>query len=460
MRGGQNNRPAAFVAAATLLIVLGGLGRGSALAMLHKIFPVAHAAMIPRMATPNSDSVVAVSALSFLNSLGINLHLDQGYDPALYLEHLRYTGIREVRDGTSRLAREIMIHQRTGVRFAINGGARLDDILVAGRTLAAAGALLALEGPNEPNNFPVTYKAKRSGASTWMPVAEFQSDLYKAVRSDPVLNRYPVFGASETGAEPDNVGLQFLVIPSGSKTLLPANTRYADYANVHNYVIGNGNIYGNNQAWNAADPRLDGRWDSLYGNVGTTWSRHFAGYAVADLPRVPRVTTETGWDSVANPGGQKTQGTILTNTYLAQFKRGWRYTFVYEMTDGEGGAGHQGLYDGTSPKLSGVYVHNLTTILSDNADVRIPARLRYVIPEQPATVHDLLLQKSSGELALVIWDERRSGQDQITVKLRDIHKPVRIFDITKGVLAVQTINHAASIPLTLTDHAMILEIDR
>ena len=39
------------------------------------------------------------------------------------------------------------------------------------------------------------------------------------------------------------------------------------------------------------------------------------------------VTTETGWDA---PGAadERLQGVILVNTYLAQFKRGWRYTFI------------------------------------------------------------------------------------------------------------------------------------
>ena len=34
----------------------------------------------------------------------------------------------------------------------------------------------------------------------------------------------------------DNVGLQFLTIPAGAETLLPEGTRFADSANVHNYI--------------------------------------------------------------------------------------------------------------------------------------------------------------------------------------------------------------------------------
>ena len=104
--------------------------------------------------------------------------------------------------------------------------------------MATADALLAFEGNNEPNNWGVTYQGEKGGgrAPSWMAVAKLQRDLYKAVKSDPVLKKYPVWSISEGGAELDNVGLQFLTIPEGGDTLLPAGTNFADFANVHNYI--------------------------------------------------------------------------------------------------------------------------------------------------------------------------------------------------------------------------------
>ena len=133
-----------------------------------------------------------------------------------------------------------------------------------------------------------------------------------------------------------------------------------------------------------------------------------------------RVTTETGWDTAVNAGGEHTQGTVLTNTYLAQFKRGWQYTFIYEMRDDEGGAGNQGLYHKSAPKLAATYIHNLTTILADSGQLAHPRRLTYSISNQPETVHDLLLQKSSGTFELIVWDERVKGSDNVTVALGNI----------------------------------------
>jgi hypothetical protein len=404
--------------------------------------------------------VKAVSAARFLSSLGVNTHVDQGYDPQSYIAPLRYLGIREVRDGIRHVTGDVMIAKATGVRFVITGGGYLDDELASARTLAKADALLALEGPNEPNNFPMTFQGQQGGGPghSWKAVAAFQSALYQAVRADPLLKTYPVFGPSETGAETDNVGLQFRTTPANFDGAEPPRTHFSDFLNIHNYVSGVHGGYGENQAWLAADPTLNGRWDGLYGNSGNTWLRHFQGYSNAALVREPKVTTETGWDTVSNPGGEAAQAAVLSNTYLAQFKRGWRYTFIYELEDGEGGPGHQGLFEGTRPKQAAVYIHNMTTILADPQPLREAGRLSFTIKTKAGTVHDLLLQKSSGEFDLVIWNERPSGHDNVSVTFAHAQPMMRIFDIADGTSPRQTRRNAAHIDLTLGDHAVVIQV--
>ena len=44
-------------------------------------------------------------------------------------------------------------------------------------------------------------------APTWLAVAKLQRDLYAAVKSDPLLKKYPVWSISEGGGAVDNVGL-------------------------------------------------------------------------------------------------------------------------------------------------------------------------------------------------------------------------------------------------------------
>ena len=81
--------------------------------------------------------------------------------------------------------------------------------------LAAADALLAFEGNNEPNNWGVTYQGEPAAAALrhgWQS-RSCNAILYNTVKNDPVLKKYPVWSISEAGAEADNVGLQFLTDP-------------------------------------------------------------------------------------------------------------------------------------------------------------------------------------------------------------------------------------------------------
>jgi hypothetical protein len=407
-----------------------------------------------------ASHVVAVSAHQFLSSLGVNTHVDQGVPGGSYVAPLRYLGVRNIRDeGRNRLQIQLL-NRETGVRLDLACEGDLNFSIGTAKALAKSGALMAVEGPNEPNNFPIVYNGQTGGGSgSWVPVAQFQQALYHAVKSAPELRAYPVFAVSESGAEVDNVGLQFLTIPAGAGTILPAGTQFADYASVHNYVISTRKVYFNNQAWNAADPTLNGPWDGLFGNYGITWHRHFKGYTNEQLTTLPRATTETGWDSVSDIGGERTQGVVLVNTYLSQFKRGWRYTFIYQLRDGEGGNGNQGVFKADStPKLAATYIHNLTAILTDNNPVASLGALNYSIIDEPVTVHDLLLQKSNGIFELLVWDENVKGNDHITLNLGGTHARVNVYDITVGTDPVQTLADIGSVSLTLSDHAQIIEI--
>jgi hypothetical protein len=410
--------------------------------------------------TSAGGAVEAVSAAAFLNSMGINVHVAQGYDAGKYVEPLRYTGIRNIRDSGERLPGLLRLHEETGVKVDFLSWCRLNEEITSAQQLAIAGALLAIEGPNEPNNFLIKYNGETGGGKgDWLPVARCQQELFKTVKADKVLRIYPVFNVSEGGAEPTNVGLQYLVIPAGAHTDMPDGTQYADYANVHNYVSSKKVLYDDNQAWQASDPTLDGDWDGLYVEYGRTWRGKFPGYSEAELKVLPRVTTETGWDTAGNPGGQPVQGKVLVNTYLAQFKRGWRYTFIYELVDAEGSPGDQGLYTALyAPKLAATYIHNLTTILADN-DIPAPmGHLNYSIPGAPTAVHDLLLQKDNGAFELVVWGEQVKQSASLVVHFTEAHKTVKVYDVTTAIDPVQIYNDVKSVPIVITDHAMIIEV--
>ncbi len=425
----------------------------------------------PSLAAP----VSAVATTAFLDSIGVvTTFPDRGQPLDRTIEMIRYCGFRWVRagieglsdNGPSTIQTFLDLHRETGVRLAwglVSGGTDVKKLVDTGRVLAEAGALLAFEGNNEPNNWGVTYQGETGGgrAPSWMAVAKLQRDLYHAVKSDPMLAQYPVWSISEPGAQRDNVGLQYLTIPPGAKTLMPDGTKYADAANVHNYIYHPHARYpADNKTWDAADPTAASRVDGLFGNFGVTWAKWFRGYGRRQLKTLPRVTTETG-ARIEGPVTEELQGVHLVNMYLAQFKRGYAYTSVYLLRDRTDEDGNQsfGFYKPDySPRKAAIYLHNLTTILADKGTLGSPGQLDVTIPDQPRTVHDLLLQHSDGTFQLIVWDERLRGQDRVTVHLAVPSASVRIYDPTIGVEPVQTLATAGVLELTLSDHPVVIAI--
>jgi hypothetical protein len=412
----------------------------------------------------DASGVTALAASDFLGSIGVCTHVGQGVDaPSQSAEAIRYAGIANLRDdgSPSHVADWIAMHESSGVRVCLLTDRDVASTLDMADKLQAAGALLAVEGPNEPNNFPVTYQGKTSAYdTTFAPVAALQRDLYAAVHADPALAGIPVFHASEAGgSEPDDVGLQYLTIPKGASIAMPDGTAYADYANVHNYVCGHSNQLVDNVSWKASDATLNGDWDGMYVEYGHTWHKGFSGYTNAELPSLPKVTTETGWLTTGNGAiSEEQQGKVFLDLYLSAYKRGFAYTFIYMLRD-DSGQGYWGLFDTSyNPKRSGTYLHNLTTILADTGSAAL-GKLDYSIPGEPATVHDLLLQKSDGTFELVVWDERfGGGSDDVTVDLAKPRAKVVVYDPTLGTTPMQTSAAANSVSLQLSDHPLVLEL--
>lgn len=418
----------------------------------------------PDSGVGDATGVQAQRASDFLGSIGVCTHMAQGVDaPDKSATALAYAGIRNLRDDGNPAAVPgwISVYKQAGVRTNMLPNGDIATTIDMAKQLKAAGALLSIEGPNEPNNFPVTYEGQKSDYNgSFLPVAHFQRDLYAAVHAEPALAGVPVFHASEAGgSEPDNVGLQFLTIPAGAGIKMPDGTKYADYANTHNYVCGHNNKLVDNVCWNAVDPTLNDDWDGMYVEYGHTWHGGFAGYSNADLETLPKVSTETGWVTSGNGAiTEDQQGKVFLNLYLSAFKRGWSYTFIYMLRD-DPVQGYWGLFDtGYQPKKSGTYLHNMTTVLADSGQ-GTTGKLDYSIAGEPATVHDLLLQKGDGTFELLVWDERPSGgSDDVTVNLGKVRPKVKVYDPTMDASPAQTLSDVDSVMVTLSDHPVIIEI--
>ena len=420
-------------------------------------------------------TITAIPTTDFLDSIGIvSTFPDRGQPVEKTIEMVNYAGFRWVRagiegltdNGPTNVGMFLKLHRATGVRFSWglgSGGYDLPKLLGTGRSIAEAGALLAFEGNNEPNNWPVNYRGETGGGldHSWLPLAKLQRDLYQGVKGDPLLARYPVWSPSETGAQTDNTGLQFLEVPPGAGTLMPAGTKFADFANVHNYIYHpHSPNPGDNKVWNAADPSAASQVDGLYGNFGRTWRKWFSGYSQPQLDSLPRVTTETG-AGITDQITEEMQGMHLVNLYLAQFKRGYRYTSVYLLRDrtDEGGNQTFGFFrPDYSPRRAAVYLHNLTSILADKGRVEQAGRLDFTIRDQPDTVHELLLQSSDGSFKLVVWGERLRGEDRIAIDFGQPPGSVTIFDPIVGTKPVRVLQHPRTVELAVGNHPWVIAI--
>ena len=415
----------------------------------------------------------SVAANDFLNTLGINSSLwtrSEKLDKVI--ECIKYCGFRWVRSGSMEdysIEKYRRLYEETGAKVSYGGAP--PKVIEEGKELASIGVLLAFEGPNEPNNWTVEFEGEIGGGSgTWLPVAKYQANLYESVKAEPELAKYPVFGVSEVGGMVDNVGLQYLTIPEGANTMMLDGTRCADYFNIHNYVTHPG-WWGlhDNQTWVAASPYSDCRVDGLYGNQCVLWHKKWKGLSEQEVASLPRVTTETG--TTINDEydiDEEMQAKLLTNLYLAQYKRGWSYTAVYLLSDRTDEGGNQTFgfykrgYPDYKPRQAAHYMHNFTTILADDAHASTQAGgiSYYIQGNNNNTVHDLLLRKSNGRYFLIIWGENyKSAASEISIQLDKKYGTIKVYDITKGINATKIYTDTDVVPLSVKDYAFILEFN-
>jgi hypothetical protein len=484
--GGEGATPIATLITGTSYTDTAGLINGTK--YYYKVAAVAGATVgsmsTEVSATPSSARPpTAVRANDFLNTIGVNTHLTPvgggGNDPTQVANLVKQLGIRHIRDGCQDQSNQsqcvstlVSVYQNSGATFDIvtsapNGQTDLTQQLNEAVTLASAGALLSVEGPNEIWNpsWGVTWNGQTSSTSTtFLPAAEFQNALYSQSHGKSALTNYPVFDLTGGGDEPDNVGLQYVVIPSGAGTLMPDGTVYANYANVHNYIDEGAmagtscpSTFATNWVWGAFSPTLQGCWDGLWYFYGTN-PPYFPAYTNSQLLTLPRVDTENGIAEGSFGFTDAQIGDAYLNLFLDAVKEGWSYAFIYDLVDD----GTYGLVNGDySLRTQAEYLQSFTTILADISSNFAAGTLNYSVENEPTTVHDLLLQKSNGTFYIALWDEEVPGSgttDPVTVNLGGTYT-VTEYDPTQGTSPIETFTDVSSLSsLTLSDHPVLLQL--
>jgi hypothetical protein len=394
-------------------------------------------------------STMAVRTSDFINTLGVSTHINftdgQYQNINTDLAALAYLGIANVRDAAPNPAFDITGQRHlanaadAGIKFTFfaQGSnplavvARLHDFVAA-----HPGSVAAIEGPNEVNNWPVSY-AGLSGSSA---AQAYQQTLFDALNSDALLKDIPVLGFTD----------------------YPVHASASDWNNIHPYPK-NGNEPRDTIASNAAQQSAV--------DPGKPFAITEGGYHTA-----LGADTHGGWEGV----DEATQAKLSLNFFMDAAQLGSRLTYQYQLLDGyadpTGGNDqetHFGFFrlDG-SAKPAATALHNLTTLLHDdgaNAASFAAGALDYTAVGMPASAHSYLMSKSDGSFQIVAWNEPdiwdQAADRPISAEVRSVtfdlgstFGKVDVYDPLQGTSAIASYSGVSSVRIGLTDHPLVIQL--
>ncbi len=415
------------------------------------------------------------SSDAFLQTIGVVTHVaytDGEYsDIPLIIKSLRYLGITSVRDGISNgydpisgnyigsapLSAYLQLAQ-AGVRFTfltVVGGAITAKVLDTQLGLiqqvdaATPGSVVAIEGPNEINNWPVTWNGAPDAtcAEEMADALALQQALYKAVRTNPAFRA--VRTVMLTGA---NAYLNADSCSLPDHPNVGAVAGYAGFDNQHPYPP-NGSAP--NSSLNPAN--------TVPGNTA------------------PLLFTETGYSSGGGTYAgvnQYVQCMYGLDLFFDAASYGVTRTYWYDLLDAyppgsPQGDDSYGLFDYLeNPKPLAISLHNLGAIMSDygKGTLKTPA---YTVTGLPAAGYTMALGRrdgTNGDFVLwaepTLWDPSHGTQLQptsasasVTISLGQTYGKVWVYDPTEGINPVQSVAGASQIVVTLTDHPLIVRAE-
>ena len=365
----------------------------------------------------------AITASSFLNSLGVNTHIDFnafGYQDLATVESaINYLGLKNIRDSPanpSDLSTWLQVAQATGAKFDAYVGqtspSGMSTELGFVQQLAQEGILNAVEGGNEEDD---AYPASLGNTLAYTAVFQGQVFALGQMLGLPTVNMS--FGAGWTWV----------------------NNWQGDYGAVGDLSgitdYGNGHVYPNvGQTADAAIQQINGD----------------ARLAAASRPVM---ITELGWNLSSFSQGQVAQYAV--QGAFDGIKNGNVREYYYALFgDGSGAFGLMNP-DGL-PTQAGAAVHNLTSLLADTGSFA-PGSLGFTLAGAQAGDNTVLIQKSDGSDWLALWNES-AGTHSVTLNLDSTASQILVFDPVTGTSAVAGASNTNSISLSLGNDPLLVEV--
>lgn len=399
---------------------------------------------------PNTVNETPQSAFDFVNSIGLNTHLnyfDRIYGNFPLVEHeLKSVGILHLRDGVHLQNADYnkLLYGRWnqlgnfGVRFDAVLDPRsnlgpLNSTLLSEVEVLVSNRIESFEGPNELDV---------SNENGWPAIDRgYQDEVFSSVKSMKDASSIKIIGPS-------------LAFASNSSKVGNLSNQMDD-GNLHPYPAG--------KMPSIVFP------DQI------------------DLEKIvcntePIVFTESGYHNAINenadqPGvSETTAAKYIPRLFLEDFSRGVPRTYLYEFMDEAPDPGmsnsqmHWGLIraDG-SEKPAFVALKNLISELNDLGEPTSLKPLTWALDSKHAQIHHLLLQKSNGTFDLVLWQEVSSYDVNSHADIDNPTQPavltlgrsashIAIYEPTMQSEPVRTFSDVKSAPLEIPDHPLVVEI--
>jgi hypothetical protein len=400
--------------------------------------------------TATLSSEKAQSAYAFVNSIGVNTHLnyfDRTYGNFQFIEReLASIGIHHVRDGVHLLNTDY--NKAVYSRWSQLGdiGIYFDAVLDPRSALGpltpdkldqvddlANHTIESFEGPNELDI---------SNIPNWTSVVrDYQRSIYQSVKSMTSANSVAVVGPS-------------LAFASKGLSVGDISDRI-DYGNLHPYPA-------------AKMPSTVFPDQPLLANEVSKNKKIFI--------------TESGYHNALNDHrdqpavSEVCAAKYIPRLFLEDFLRGIPRTYLYEFLDEASDPGltdvqlHWGLIrsDGLE-KPAFTAVKNLINELNDSAEPARLQQLTYSLDVQNAQIHHLLLQRSDGEFFLILWQEVPSYDYEkqrdiavsprpVTLTLNHNAQNVSIYEPAAQSKPLQVYANTTKISLEVPDHPLVIQI--
>lgn len=447
-----------------------------------RIAPLLFAAVATIASFTSAEPIKARLASDFVDSIGVCTHWNYLDTPYGRYEELRDllvdSGIRHIRDGfhVERLP-DLAKH---GISTCIVAEPELGTpqqivTKVATMNRQHPGAVDAIEGPNEPDLFWVNNKKSYKGqgaaqgdAGIRRGVVMFQRELYAAAKKNPQTASLLIIG------------------PALGKTYDPINGFFFEKGELATSVdVGNFHPYAGGNPFSPPFPYAGIEKYIWHGTHPTAALDEFP-YALKTYGQTfapkPMATTECGYSTNTNQTSIEAHARYIPRLFAEHFRLGIVRSYVYELVDewdrpDDREANFGLIKHDLTPKPAYLALKNLIALLNE----QIPGKPSVKLPplevktldidikvapppgyDRPQYVHHLLLQKRSGEFALLIWHEI-ALEDSSATPFRQVRHPDMPTTITlpKGVTDLKRFvpnDSADAVPAELNGTTLTLNV--